>query len=494
MRALFLLLRFGLTASRMNSNVNAHLFNPSNITIGTGDVAFDLIFQGQKIGNAFIPGLVLVPGANVIATQVRYEPSGGAATAAGQLMLENFIQAVTSTTTITGGSDTTPIQSLRQSLASISLNTQIPPLMRQSTLSRAYYAALMSASTENLIRGASLVFPVDITTTGIANTNFVLANPFTASLNILSVNAAAIYPDGNLNLGVIDVRRITVFRRSRLTRSLEQVSRLDPPISAPGHSQITSYFIPMHFNMDPHVIIQLLETQATKNGVDLGPLLPLFAYVMSMTTDQIRSYPIKSTVLPGQLPNGDSPQCTGGGQFDAFDAILRSLVGISVTLQIQSTTKIDDYQTNLDFNQYNVPAQTDRSVLYLVGAVAAPIVQNIVAQSQLAVNAAEISDVTDRGFTAALQGSLTATGPFSEPRSSLLLSYQDSSPSAGPQMPTSNFRMVSMSPSWALRLRGSICRPSAHPLASASPIWCLQAHLQSRTNRPSLSQPFPHDR
>lgn len=200
-----------------------------------------------------------------------------------------------------------------------------------------------------------------------------------------------------------------------LTFDSAQVSRLNPPISAPGHSQIESYFLPIHFNMDPHVIIQLLETQASKNGVDLGPLLPLFAIVMGMTTDQIRSSRIKSTVLPNQLPNGDSPRCTGGGQFDAFSAILRSLVGISVTLQIQSTVKIDDYQTDLNFNQFNVPAQTDRSVLYLVGAVAAPIVQNIVGQSQLSVNAANISDVTDGGFTAALQGALTDTGPFSKP-------------------------------------------------------------------------------
>lgn len=125
-------LSFHLPATdSVDSNTNAHLFNPSNITIGTGDVSLDLIFQGQQIGNAFIPNLVLSPGANVVSNQVRYAPHGDAQQAAGRNLLQNFIQSVVSTTTITGGRDTTPIESLRQALASITLETAIPPLMRQ---------------------------------------------------------------------------------------------------------------------------------------------------------------------------------------------------------------------------------------------------------------------------------------------------------------------------------------------------------------------------
>jgi hypothetical protein len=94
--------------------VNAHLFNPSNITIGTGDVQFGLNFNGQMIGYAVIANLVLVPGENVVPTAVHYQPQGTAQVAAGQLLLENFVQAVPSNTLIQGRSDTTPIQSLQQ--------------------------------------------------------------------------------------------------------------------------------------------------------------------------------------------------------------------------------------------------------------------------------------------------------------------------------------------------------------------------------------------
>lgn len=66
-------------------NVDAQLYNPSNITIGTGDVAFGLQFLDQFIGTANIANLVLVPGDNNVPTAVRYQPSGGAPQRAGQV-------------------------------------------------------------------------------------------------------------------------------------------------------------------------------------------------------------------------------------------------------------------------------------------------------------------------------------------------------------------------------------------------------------------------
>lgn len=148
--------------------MNAHLYNPSNITIGTGDVAFGLSFQGTTIGTADIPGLVLVPGDNVIATQVHYQPEGSAL-ASGQQLLENFVQGVVSDTLIVGNTDTTPIKSLQAALASIQLATSIPPIH------------------QNLITQANLAFPTDIGQTGVADAQFVLGNPFTASINLLGV-------------------------------------------------------------------------------------------------------------------------------------------------------------------------------------------------------------------------------------------------------------------------------------------------------------------
>jgi hypothetical protein len=72
-------------------NVNAHLFNPSNISLGVqGETLFGLNFQDALIGRAVLTDLFLIPGENVVPTAVRYMPMG-AAVANGQLLLEKCV-------------------------------------------------------------------------------------------------------------------------------------------------------------------------------------------------------------------------------------------------------------------------------------------------------------------------------------------------------------------------------------------------------------------
>ena len=54
-----------------------------------------------------------------------------------------------------------------------------------------------------------------------------------------------------------------------------------------------------------------------------------------------------------------------GRQFDVNDAILNSLAGLEVTLDVDSVVKLDDFQTELAFKQFNVPAVV-RCVAHLV--------------------------------------------------------------------------------------------------------------------------------
>ena len=151
------------------------------------DVAFDLVYAGETIGTANILGLILTLGENLVATQVRYSPQGSAR-AAGQQLLERFVQGTPSDTTISGGQKTTPIASLSAALASIRLATTIPPI------------------TENLITEAQLSFDTDIGTTGVANAKFILSNPFSASINLIGVLTNATYEGivlGNINVSLV---------------------------------------------------------------------------------------------------------------------------------------------------------------------------------------------------------------------------------------------------------------------------------------------------
>ncbi|KAA1471743.1 hypothetical protein DENSPDRAFT_133322 [Dentipellis sp. KUC8613] len=346
--------------------VNSTLFNPSNITLAAGDVAFGLFFQDQEIGTADIGNILILPGNDTYAIDVHYQPEGGAVST-GQLLLENYLQGVTSDTAIQGTQDTTPIDSLKLAMSEIRLSpVQIPALH------------------QNLVPSAALLFPTDIVQTGIASSSFILDNPFTASLNLLRVTATATHQD--LNLGKID--------NADLSSS---------PVHADGHSKVTSQEIPFKFNLDPIMIIQLLLSGGQNNHVDLGPLPGLFQLVLQNPDFHP---PINTSVDSSQ------PTCVSGKQFDVDGAILGSLKNLQIELDVDSSVKIDDFPTDLSFKQFNVTAVTDNTALYLIGAVAPPIVQDIVNQAVLSFSAANITNLANDGFDLALRGSLTNTGPL----------------------------------------------------------------------------------
>ncbi len=146
------------------------------------------------------------------------------------------MQDRTSVTTIQGLTDSTSIESLQLAMSKITLSpVNIPGLGN------------------TLISSASLIFPTNIAQSGFAQASFALANPFTASINLLEISASATY--GNLTLGKIS-----------------NVDRSSDPIHADGHANITSPNLPFGMNMDPSSIIEFLTTAAQNNHVDLGPL------------------------------------------------------------------------------------------------------------------------------------------------------------------------------------------------------------------------------
>ena len=346
--------------------VDSSLFNPSNLTLGTGDVAFDLQFGGATIGEADASNLVILPGNQTYALDVHYQPQGSAV-ASGQKMLENYLQGVTSAAAIRGTTHSTDIESLQLAMSKINLSPVSIPALHQ-----------------NLITTASLFFPTDIAKTGIAQTSFTLSNPFTASINLLKVNAAATF--GNLSLGTID-----------------HVDRSSDPIHADGHSTISSPTLPFKFNLDPVTIIELLFIGAQNNHVGLGPLPAVFQIVLQN--------PGAKTNIVATVDTGNPP-CVSGKQFDVNDAILNALKNLEVSLDIDSSVKINDYPTDLAFKQNNVKAITDKTALYLIGVVAPPIVQELVNSAQLSFSVANISNISDGGFDLSLKGALTGTGPF----------------------------------------------------------------------------------
>ena len=181
---------------------------------------------------------------NTTTLDVLYSPQGTSQTAAGQTMLENYLQGIDSNTAILGTTSSTPIGSLQLALSQIILSPVTIPALHQ-----------------NLINVATLEFPTDIAQTGVASTSFILANPFTASINLLEVTATVTFQ--NLTVGTIN-----------------NVDLSSNPIHADGHSNITSPTLPFNFNLDPLTIIELISISAQEHNVDLGPLTQLFRLVI----------------------------------------------------------------------------------------------------------------------------------------------------------------------------------------------------------------------
>lgn len=262
---------------------------------------------------------------------VLYSPQGSSQTAAGQTMLENYLQGIDSDTVILGSSSSTPIESLQLALSQINLSPVTIPALHQ-----------------NLINAATLEFPTNIVQTGVASTSFTLANPFTASINLLKVAATVTFQ--NLTIGTIN-----------------NVDLSSNPIRAPGHSNVTSPALPFDFNLDPLTIIELIATSAQEHNVDLGPLTQLFQLVIDdpsfhppvrtsscnscipMFTARPRStlplIPVPRLVLGKQrdgLQGLTHLVLRSGNQFDFDDAILNALKGLQVDLAIISSLELDD--------------------------------------------------------------------------------------------------------------------------------------------------------
>ena len=345
--------------------LNAFLYNPSTITIKVGDVKFPLFFENHQIGEAHISGLVLKPGVNKVPTDVHYSPQGKENTMHGQKMLENYVQGIVSDAKIMGSRDATEVESLKQAFSGLELPTKIPPLKQL------------------LITSASLKIPKNIAATFKGLTSFTLKNPFTASINLLKVNAKITYQ--GIYIGKID----------------EDLS--SKPIKAPGHKAINSRILPLQLTKNLHRLGQFVLKLADNTHTNIGPLREQLNILINMKNTDTSIH---------AKPDDNPPNCHSGQQFDVLGAILDALKGLQVTLNIQSTVKLDDYKTDLDFVQQPVPVQTDKTALYLVAVVGKPLVQRIVENAVLSFDIANITRVTSNGMHLHMKGKLVNAGPF----------------------------------------------------------------------------------
>lgn len=239
----------GGTPDHINLAINVSIFNPSNVNLQVGDVFLALFNNGSEIGTTLLPNLNLVRGGNQLSVSGNFTPNDNRA---GQLTLDNFVGGKDTNLAISGYPNSTKVLSLLSAFEALKVNTTLPGL------------------DVSLINSTTLVI---LPTTGYANNissvTVNLLNPFTAALDITSINSSV--SSYGIPLGTIETA--TNFPSN-------------------GHSVTTSPSLPLDMNLDPPALFTLLRALAVSVGlptVQIDGIVQLGGYQYLPTTNETES-------------------------------------------------------------------------------------------------------------------------------------------------------------------------------------------------------------
>ncbi|KAI8618190.1 hypothetical protein BC830DRAFT_17744 [Chytriomyces sp. MP71] len=132
----------GGDSNGLQLTVPTQIQNPSSNTLQfNSDVFVDLAANGQKVGTARMPNLVLQPGSNTIMSAVTLfvDPNNAAAVTALRKSLSAYMMGQTTPITLVGNANPTIYRSLQPALQSLNVGSNFPgqtkPLVQSGTLS-----------------------------------------------------------------------------------------------------------------------------------------------------------------------------------------------------------------------------------------------------------------------------------------------------------------------------------------------------------------------
>ncbi|KAI9279037.1 hypothetical protein BC943DRAFT_298272, partial [Umbelopsis sp. AD052] len=277
----------GATANYVDTKLSVTLNSPSPITISVGDVTLRVNYNGYDIGPAIIKNLVVKNGANTYDADFQLTPTADpqqqmvlASVLSGYLMHQTFQMQVTGTT------ESTSVESLKDGFAGISLATSLTGI--DPTL-------IVVAIISNIL-------PCDDSGTSVClSTQFTLQNSIDTDFAVVSLTAAISFTSAELNV----TTPVTIGNIQ---------NTFDPVLSIPARGQVTSDVVPVVFNMD---------------AVDiLGPLVNL------MTSPPFGFYvDVSQTAIITVGPNGEFH---GALQYSQ-DHVWTSTIPLAQSAQINTT-------------------------------------------------------------------------------------------------------------------------------------------------------------
>ncbi|CAO3630686.1 unnamed protein product [Mucor hiemalis] len=345
----------GGTTSGLALAIGVSMDNPSDFSITTGDVSFNMGASGTNLGLVTLSNLTLARGANTVAAAASFDPKSSDV---GQNLLSTFVMGQDNAVDISGYANSTNIASLAAGLSVVTLSSTLPGLKVA------------------LIQGSAMSVLPDTLQTSVVGVKVSIANPFTAGLSISKVSAAATL--SGMPIGNID----------------QDIS--SNPFVIGGKATAQSQQLNMAMNLEPGAVALLLRTLAVQANMDTRALDALFG-------------------LGGLHVDGQEDVAVSSDLFSGFDIskyTLEAMKALKVDLSMSSTLTIGQYVNDLAFSQAGVFVSTDESVLQFIPIVGQPIVQQIVDGSVLGFESIMLSAPTETGFKVQMKGSVTKSGPM----------------------------------------------------------------------------------
>lgn len=178
-------------------DLDTQINNPSQITISTGNVNFEVDYMGFKMGQVYLNNLVLKPGQNIVPSEFHMTPGSNpsaAAQAAAVAMLSSYMGGGVSNLTIKNGVSTVP--SLQGALAAVVLQSSLVGLSGAGLVQSATTDVdLSTINIVGILQDLGSLSSSNETATIYAYVNFVIKNPLKSPFTIASMNAAVTVKD-----------------------------------------------------------------------------------------------------------------------------------------------------------------------------------------------------------------------------------------------------------------------------------------------------------
>jgi LEA14-like dessication related protein len=314
-----------------------------------------MFYKENKIGTSVIEDLSIVPGPNPVTVLATLDDPENNVNA--KELFKFFLTGQAATISIKGNDKSTNITSLIPAFKAINIPSTLPPFNKPLVLNAKIVTDNQTASTNY--------------STGIAE----ISNSFVTPISIYTMNSSFSF-------------------NGTVLGTLEQDNR-NNPIFIPGNTVQTLQF-PVKMVIDPAVTFSMLRTLALQNNLDVTVLDTLIA--------------LSNVTVPGADLNA-KPTPDIINSFDLGKFITTALAKIPLTISMDDQIAIGDYFMSITYKQ-DIIATTDQSILNMIPALATPLINHMVDQTQMTFDSVLIQNIDVASFDTLASGQITNVGPL----------------------------------------------------------------------------------